>query len=231
MTSAVFDLALAIIKLCTHEWFVTLSFPQPTWKLLYKPDETDLTYQMVQDLLHSQIVSGSIKHSPSEAEPRHIRDVHFCDGQLVSKRRKSSNGHFCFPLYACFYRDSWSNWTSAMCKVHLTTNYTWSFTEEQLVATLHKWTLHLLLVHIPQSEHPWARRAKCCSVWGMLLDVTPSNPMPHPLPSQTTHSTSCYLRSKIWLLSNIQQSLLLVTWKISGYQVLDPIYHLKLKIA
>ena len=43
-----------------------------------------------------------------------------------------------------------------------------------------------------------------------LLDVTPSNPMPHPLPSQTTHSTSCYLRSKIWLLSNIQQSLLLV---------------------
>ena len=98
MTSAVFDVALAIIKLCTHEWFVTLSFPQPTWKPLYKPDETDLTYQMVQDLLHSQIVSGSIKHSPSEAEPRHIRDVHFCDGQLVSKRQKSSNCHFCFPL-------------------------------------------------------------------------------------------------------------------------------------
>ena len=46
---------------------------------------------MVQDLLHSQIVSGSIKHSPSEAEPGRICDVHFCNGQLVSKRQKSSN--------------------------------------------------------------------------------------------------------------------------------------------
>ena len=58
----------------------------------------DLTYQMVQDLLHSQVVSGSIEHSPSVAEPWHIRDVHFSDGQLVSKRQKS-NFKSTLPLF------------------------------------------------------------------------------------------------------------------------------------
>ena len=163
-----------------------------TWKWsCYKPDETDLIYQMVQDLLHSQIVSGSIKHSPSEAEPGRIRDVHFCNGQLVSKRQKSSN----FTLKILVKLDK-CHMQSPLN--HLTTNYTWSFTEQLLVGTLHKWTLHL---HIPQ---------RAAWVLGMQLIcwmLPPSNQMARPL-SPPSIPLLCYLRSKIWLLSNIQQSLM-----------------------
>ena len=40
---------------------------------------------MGQDVFQRQVVSGSINHSPSVAEPWHIRDVHFCDGQLLKE--------------------------------------------------------------------------------------------------------------------------------------------------
>ena len=48
-----------------------------------------------------------------------------------------------------------------------------------------------------------------------LLDVTPSNPLPHSL--SPTHSNLCYSSSKIWLLSNIQQVCMYVCMHASMY--------------
>ena len=57
--------------------------------------------------------------------------------------------------------------------------------------------------YVPQTEPEGQMLLRLGSVTN-LLDVTPSNPMPHPLPSPPI--LLCYLRSKNWLLSNIQQT-------------------------
>ena len=57
--------------------------------------------------------------------------------------------------------------------------------------------------YIPQTEQhePEGQMLFCLGNVINLLDVTPSNPMPHPLHLHPSH----FVRSKMWLLSNIQK--------------------------
>ena len=68
--------------------------------------------------------------------------------------------------------------------------------------------IHTYSSYIPQMEQHEPERWMLFRLGNVtyLLDVTPSNPLPHPLSPPCTHSTLCYLSSKFWLLSSIQHT-------------------------